>query len=212
MDQHQVTEATTVVLYLIAIGFKIMAPRASEGLVNAALRGLANLAEVWRAWGRFVGVHVAFYGIRNLAIRVWNPLSARTMQETADEGFVRVQSFSSDWHGAIFAGATVRRSSRAMLGYDVVASALIMWIGQAVVVLVGLSLQMMLRWPIVGAFSLGMITLHITTNILISIFYVRAANRLSVALGSRIGGALTDSIRGLGRADLIRLLVAHPAR
>jgi ATP-binding cassette subfamily B protein len=186
--------AATVVLYLIAIGFEMMAPRAAEGLVNAALRGPTNAAEAWRAWGLFVGVYVAFYGIRNLAIRVWNPLSARTMQEITDEGFVRVQSFSSDWHGATFAGATVRRLSRAMWGYDVVADALIIWIGPALVVLAGLSVQMMLRWPMVGAFSMGMITLYITTNILISTFYVRTANRLSVALDSRIGGALADSI------------------
>ncbi len=186
--------AATVVLYLIAIGFEMMAPRASENLVNAALRGPANAAQAWRAWGLFVGVYVAFYGVRNLAIRVWNPLSARTMQEITDEGFARVQSFSSDWHGATFAGATVRRLSRAMWGYDVVADALIIWIGPAVVVLAGLSVQMMLRWPMVGAFSLGMITLYITTNILISTFYVRTANRLSVALDSRIGGALADSI------------------
>lgn len=175
--------AATVVFHLIAIGFEIKAPRASEGLVNAALRGPADAADAWREWGRFVGVCVGFYGIRNLSIRVWNPLSARTMQETADEGFVRVQSLPSDWHGATFAGATVRRSWQAMLGYDVVASALVIWIGPAVVVQAGLSLQMMLRWPIIGAFSLGMITVHITTNIRISFFYARTANRLSAALG-----------------------------
>jgi ATP-binding cassette subfamily B protein len=184
----------TVALYLIAITFEMMAPRASEGLVNAALLGPANAAAAWRAWGLFVGVYLAFYLIRNLAIRVWNPLSARTMQEITDEGFARVQSFSSEWHGATFAGATVRRLSRAMWGYDVVADALIIWIGPALVVLAGLSVQMMLRWPMVGAFSAAMICLYITTNMLVSTFYVRTANLRSVALDSRIGGALADSI------------------
>ena len=186
--------AVTILLYLVAIAFEMMAPRASEGLVDAALRGPAHAPDAWRAWGLFVGVYMAFYLIRNVAIRVWNPLSARTMQEITDEGFARVQSFSSDWHGATFAGATVRRLSRAMWGYDVVADALVLWIGPALVVLAGLSVQMMLRWPMVGGFSLAMIALYITTNILISTYYVRAANLRSVALDSRIGGALADSI------------------
>ena len=186
--------AATVGLYLIAIAFELMAPRAAEGLVEAALKGPAHADGAWRAWGLFVGVYLAFYVIRNLAIRVWNPLSARTMQEMTDEGFARVQAFSADWHGSTFAGATVRRLSRAMWGYDVVADALIIWIGPALIVLAGLSVQMMLRWPAVGAFSLVMVALYIASNILFSTYYVRQANRRSVALDSRIGGALADAL------------------
>ena len=186
--------AATVLLYLIAIAFELMAPRAAEGLVDAALRGPAHADAAWRAWGLFVGVYLAFYLIRNLAIRVWNPLSAHTMQEMTDEGFARVQAFSADWHGNTFAGATVRRLSRAMWGYDVVADSLVIWIGPALIVLAGLSVQMMLRWPVVGAFSLGMVALYIVSNILWSTHYVRQANRRSVALDSRIGGALADAL------------------
>ena len=43
-----------------------------------------------------------------------------------NEGFARVQSFSSDWHGDTFAGATVRRLSRAMWGYDVVSDCVLL--------------------------------------------------------------------------------------
>ena len=105
-----------------------------------------------------------------------------------------MQAFSADWHGNTFAGATVRRLSRAMWGYDVVADSVVLWIAPAIVILVGLSVQMMLRWPLVGAFSLGMVALYITSNVLFSTFYVRKANLRSVAMDSRIGGALADSI------------------
>ena len=141
-----------------------------------------------------MAVYVAFAVIRNIAFRFWNPLAAHTMQEMTDEGFARVQAFSADWHGDTFAGATVRRLSRAMWGYDVVADAVVLWIGPALIVLVGLSIQMMFRWPLVGAFSLGMVALYITSNVLFSTYYVRKANLRSVALDSRIGGALADSI------------------
>jgi ATP-binding cassette subfamily B protein len=186
--------AATVLLYLAAIAFELMAPRASQGLVDAAVLGPRHVGAAWRAWAVFLGVYVAFFVIRNLSIRVWTPLAVHTMREMTNEGFARVQAFSSDWHGDTFAGATVRRLSRAMWGYDVVADALVLWIGPAVIILVGLSVQMMLRWPLIGLFSLGMVTLYITSNVAFSSFYVRRANLRSVAMDSRIGGALADAI------------------
>ncbi len=186
--------AATVVLYLAAIGFELVVPRASQSLVDAAARGAGHLAQAWRAWALFVCVYVAFFVLRNLAIRVWTPLAAHTMQEMTNEGFARVQSFSADWHGATFAGATVRRLSRAMWGYDVVADCLVIWIGPALIILFGLSLQMILRWPAVGMFSTAMVGVYIASNVWFATRYVRPANLKSVAMDSRIGGALADSI------------------
>ena len=186
--------AATVLLTLMAIGFELLVPRASQGLVDAAMRGPRNARGAWRAWLFFVGVYLAFALIRNLAFRFWNPLAANTMQEMTTEGFNRVQAFSSDWHGDTFAGATVRRLSRAMWGYDMVADSVVLWIAPAILVLVGLSAQMMLRWPLIGGFSLAMVALYITSNVLFSTYYVRKANMRSVAMDSRIGGALADAI------------------
>jgi ATP-binding cassette, subfamily B, bacterial len=186
--------AATIAFYLIAIACELLVPRASQGLVDAAVLGPAHIHSAWLAWAFFVAVYVAFFVFRNIAIRVWTPLAAHTMREMTNEGFARVQAFSADWHGATFAGATVRRLSRAMWGYDVVADALVLWIGPALIILVGLSIQMMFRWPVVGAFSLGMVALYILSNVIFSTYYVRKANLRSVALDSRIGGALADSI------------------
>ena len=124
-----------------------------------------------------------------------------------DEGFRRVQTFSSDWHGNTFAGATVRRLSRAMWGYDVVADSVVVWIGPALLVLLGLSVQMILRWPVVGVFALVMVTIYIASNVTLSNLYVRKAQRRSIAFDSRIGGALADAIasnptvKGFGAED-----------
>ncbi|MDB5479418.1 MAG: ABC-type multidrug transport system, ATPase and permease component [Caulobacteraceae bacterium] len=186
--------AGTVLFTLAAIGVELLVPRAAQALVDAAVAGPARPANAWRAWAFFVAVSIALAALRNFSGRFWNPLAARTMKEMTDEGFKRVQAFSADWHGDTFAGATVRRLSRAIWGYDTVADAIVIWIGPALLVLIGLSVQMMLRWPLVGGFSLAMVAVYIASNIALSNVYVRQAQRRSVAMDSRIGGALADSI------------------
>jgi len=188
--------AATVLSVLVAILFETWTPRAAQALVNLTMQpaGVDRTA-VWQAWAVLVGVFLASSMIRNLGFRFfWNPLAARNMEEMTNEGFGRVQSFSADWHGDTFAGATVRRLSRAMWGYDVVSDSVIMWIGPTLVVLFALSLQLMLAWPAIGAFSLAMVVVYIASNLVFSAFYVQAANRRSVAMDSRIGGALADSV------------------
>lgn len=142
----------------------------------------------------FVGVFLAFTVIRNLAFRFWNPMAAANMKDMTDEAFARVQGFSADWHANTFAGSTVRRLSRGMWGYDMVSDAVILWLGPAVIILVGLSVMMIARWPAVGIFSLAVVVIYIVSNIWLTQTYVRPANLRSVALDSRIGGALADSI------------------
>jgi len=184
----------TMVLTLAAIGCEMLVPPATSRLIDTIAKGPSHVAEGWQAWAAFVGVYAGFAVIRNLAFRFWNPLAAHNMEEMTNEGFRRVQSFSSDWHGDTFGGATVRRLTRAMWGYDVVSDAVVAWIGPALVVLVGLSIELMLlSWP-VGLFSLALVAIYIASNILFSNYYVRQANIRSVALDSRIGGAIADSI------------------
>ncbi len=184
----------TVTFVVAAIGFDLATPWASGKLVDAVTHGPGNAAGAWRAWALFVGVYAAFSVIRNLSIRFWIPLASANMKEMTDEGFHKVQSFSADWHADTFAGATVRRLSRAMWGYDSVSDAALVFLGPAVVVLVGLCGMMAMRWPLVGAFATVMVTLYIVSNIVTTNLYARPANLRSVALDSRIGGALADSI------------------
>jgi ATP-binding cassette subfamily B protein len=186
--------AGTVALTLAGIGFELFMPTASKAMIDAAAAGHGHAGEAWRAFVLFVSVFLAASVMRNFAMRFWIPLAVWTMEEMTNEGFARVQSFSSDWHGDTFAGATVRRLSRAMWGYDTVADCLVIWIVPALLVLVGLSIQMILRWPLVGAFSLAMVTVFLVSSVVANVVVVRKANLRSVAMDSRIGGALADSI------------------
>ena len=184
----------SVGLMLVAIGFDLALPWAAGRLVDAMGAGPAHLDGVWKAWAAFVGVYLAFALIRNVAFRFWIPLAAYNMEEVTNEGFAKVQSFSADWHAGTFAGATVRRLSRAMWGYDAVSDAVVLWFGPAILVLVGQAVFMMTRWPAVGAVALVAVVLYIGSNIFLTNIYARPANVKSVAMDSRLGGALADSI------------------
>jgi ATP-binding cassette subfamily B protein len=184
----------TVGLTLVAIAFDLMLPWASGRLVDAVAAGPQHPDAAWKAWAVFVGVYLAFSVIRNMAMRFLIPMSANNMKAMTDEAFEKVQSFSADWHADTFAGATVRRLSRAMWGYDTVTDAALIWFGPAGVVLVGLCVMMLLRWPVVGLFAFVVVTIYIASNLVLTSLYARPANLKSVALDSRIGGALADSI------------------
>jgi ATP-binding cassette subfamily B protein len=186
--------AGTIGLTLVAIGFDLSLPWAAGKLVDAVGAGPAHPDPAWRAWAIFVGVYLAFSVIRNTAMRFLIPMSANNMKDMTDEAFKRVQSFSADWHADNFAGATVRRLSRAMWGYDVVTDAALIWFGPAAIVLVGLCVMMAVRWPIVGLFAFAVTTLYIVSNVVLTSLYARPMNLRSVALDSRIGGAIADSI------------------
>ncbi|HEY9235252.1 MULTISPECIES: ABC transporter ATP-binding protein [Phenylobacterium] len=184
------------VFTLLAIAADMTIPLAAGRLVDAVAEGPQAAKIAWGAWAVFVGLYVVLSVVRNIANKFWNPLAALNMRDLTDEGFARVQSFSADWHADAFAGATVRRLSRAMWGYDLVSDAIVMWIGPALLVLVGLSAMMVVRWPMVGLFSLTIVALYIASNVILTAKYGRPLNQRSVALDSRIGGALADSITG----------------
>ncbi len=181
-----------VVLTLIAVGFDVALPTAAEHLVNVVVAGEKSRA--WGAWAVFVGVYLAFSLIRNIAHRFWIPLAARNMEEMTNEGFARVQAFSSDWHADSFAGATVRKLTRAMWGYDSVTDAFTIWLVPSMIVLLGLSGVMLVKQPLAGAISLVVVLLYLSVNLWITERYVRPANLKSNALDSAIGGALADAV------------------
>lgn len=181
-------------MMLVAIGFDLALPWAAGRLVDAVAATPREPPAAWQAWAVFVGVYLAFSLVRNLAFRFWNPMAAGNMKEMTDEAFRRVQRFSADWHANTFAGSTVRKISRAMWGYDSVSDAVVLWLGPALVVLVGLSVSMVVRWPVIGLFSLATVILYIASNLILTVMWVRPANLKSVALDSRIGGALADAL------------------
>ena len=182
-------------LMLLAVLCDLTAPWMADGLISAVSRapeGGTGLA--WRAWAAFAGVYAVLFFVRNTAFISWNPFAARNMEALINEAFERVQSFSADWHADTFAGATVRRVSRAMWGYDTISDQLVLWLGPSTLVLIGLSVSMLLHWPLVGAFALVMVAAYMVVSLTMAKLWIRPANLKSAALDSEIGAGLADAI------------------
>jgi ATP-binding cassette subfamily B protein len=186
--------AGTLVLTFASVGFDLAMPWASGRLVDQITAGPGRVSTAWIAWAVFVGVYLSFALTRNVSFRFWIPLASWNMKAVTDEGFARVQAFSADWHADNFAGATVRRLTRAMGGYDSVSDAVLIFLGPAILLLVGLCGTMLARWPMVGLFATVVIVFYIGSNIVLTNIYARPANLEQVALDSRIGAALSDAI------------------
>ena len=197
----------TLTFMLAAIAFDLTVPWAAGRLVDAVAGGPARLHDAWASWRLFVGAYLLFAVLRNTSMRFWNPLAASNMKSIVDEGFRRVQAFSADWHADTFAGATVRRLSRAMWGYDTVSDAALIFLGPAIVVLSGICLMIGLRWPLVGLFAAAVVAFYIASNVILTEKYARPANLKAVALDSRIGGSLSDAI---GSNAVVKSFGAEP--
>jgi ATP-binding cassette subfamily B protein len=187
--------AVTAALMLAAVLCDLSAPWMADGLITAVSRPPGGgTAHAWRAWAAFAGVYVVLFAIRNAAFVSWNPFAARNMEGLITEAFERVQSFSTDWHADTFAGATVRRVGRAMWGYDSISDQLVLWLGPSALVLVGLSVSMLVHWPLVGAFALVMVAAYMALSLTLARVWIRPANLKAAALDSEIGANLADAI------------------
>ena len=109
--------AATGVATLSAVGFDLAMPWAAGRMVDAVAAGPSAADRAWNGWGLFVGIYLMASLLHNLSNRFWIVLAAGNMREMTDEGFARVQSFSADWHGDNFSGATVRKEENNFLTF-----------------------------------------------------------------------------------------------
>jgi ATP-binding cassette subfamily B protein len=171
-------------------------PWAAGGLIEAVSHPARMATGAWWAWGTLSLLYLGFYGLRTGSFRLMNSFAARNMEELTNAAFARVQSFSSDWYADTFAGATVRRVSRAMQGYDNASDAIFLMLGPSLVVLFGLAVSMSLRWPLAGLFCGAVVVVFMAYNLFVAARFIRPVNLRSNALDTRIGAALSDAIGG----------------
>lgn len=144
-------------------------------------------------------VAMALFGVVMLVLRhlAWSgivPLTLGMMRNIAHDSFQRVQRFSTDWHANTFAGSTVRRITRGMWALDTLNDILLLALWPSFVVLVATVVLLAGHWPIVG-FIMGIgAAAFVVLTILLATRVIAPASRLSNALDTRIGGALSDSL------------------
>ena len=188
--------AAIIALMFVATLADLTIPTAAGRLVDVVSHPVRTPSEAWTAWATLSALYVVFLLVRTVAFRTSNSFYARSMERIVRSAFARVQDYSADWHANTFAGATVRRVSRAMWGFDAVSDATLLMLGPTVMVLVGLAVSIGLRWPLAGLFTGVMVAAYMGVNIWMTQKYIRPANLRSNRLDSEIGAVLADAISG----------------
>lgn len=189
--------AAIVAGVLMAIALEIQIPARSADLVMAMQRfgaGQADLDAAWTAAAWLLGVFVLMFTVRQLYLRVWVGFAADVMRRMVSDGFRQVQRFSADWHANNFAGATVRKVTRGMWAYDTFADTVVVDLGPAIVTLVGFSVVMFIREPLLGLYFACAVTVFIGVSVALSLLYVAPANQRSNEADTALGGALADAV------------------
>jgi ATP-binding cassette subfamily B protein len=171
-------------------------PWAAGALVDAVSSPLHRADAAWRAWAMLSTLYLGVYVLRNRGMRVSTDFYTRSMETLVNDSFQRVQSFSSDWFANTFAGSTVRKITRAMWGFDVVSDAVFLGLGPSLLVLAGLAISMVLRWPMAGLFCGVVVAGFMIFNLVAAARYIRPVNLKSNAYDSKLGAALADAIGG----------------
>src|SRR6185437_13047676 len=115
-------------------------PVYSGHLVDALTLGADNASARHAALVAFAAI-VAL-GLTSFVLRI--------MSDVAQDAFVRVQRFSTDWHANSFAGSTVRKISRGMWALDLYNDTILMALLPSLMVLLGSVVLLGLHWISLG--------------------------------------------------------------
>ncbi|MEZ6024395.1 MAG: ABC transporter ATP-binding protein [Hyphomonadaceae bacterium] len=179
-----------------AVACDLAFPFASARLVEALTAGPTEEGARQAAWGYGAVALIAllFYVCRNIGVRFWIPFAANNMEAIVREGFQDVQRFSADWHADNFAGATVRRVSRAMNAYDAISDTMVWYVLPAAAVLIGVTVMTLVQWPVIGLFTGGAILAFLATAYLTGRYYIAEPLRMYMKTDTAIGAALADAV------------------
>ncbi len=182
--------------FAFSVAADLYLPMAAGQLVEALNRSSPGAAApgVDQAFLIFMLTAGAFFLFRNVASRFWNPFAARNMKAIVTDAYGDVQRFSADWHANNFAGATVRRVTRAMNAYDMISDNIAWFVLPAIVVLLGLTLMTAAQWPMIGLFLGLMIVIYTLAVIALSRFYILHRLRDYNSADTRIGATLSDMV------------------
>ena len=126
-------------------------PVFSGHLVDALTRGPSDpdaRHAALMALGAIVALGAASMVLRLIGLQAIVPFSLKIMSEVAQEAFMRVQRFSTDWHANSFAGSTVRKVTRGMWALDLLNDTILMALAPSLLVLIGSMILLGLHWAV----------------------------------------------------------------
>ncbi|MFB9269060.1 ABC transporter ATP-binding protein [Bradyrhizobium erythrophlei] len=172
-------------------------PLYSGHLVDALTAGASEPAArhaALLAFGAIVALGLAQVIVRIVGLQAIVPFTLKTMSDVAQQAFMRVQRFSTDWHANSFAGSTVRKITRGMWALDLLNDTILMALLPSLVVLVGSMILLGLHWPSLGAvIAIGSV-IYVAMTMAFQVRYVAPAARVSNAWDTKVGGTLADAL------------------
>jgi ATP-binding cassette subfamily B protein len=161
--------------------------------VGLADRDAARQAAL-AALGAMLALGAAMIVMRHLSMLAIIRLTLRIMTALAREAFWRVQRFSTEWHANTFSGSIVRRITRGMWAMDLLNDTVLLALMPSVVVLLGSTVLLGLRWPAMGlVVAMGSLA-YIVLSVAGTLLYVAPSARLSNRQDTRIGASLADAV------------------
>jgi len=191
---HRPALVGTIVLLVIASTLaEVMVPVFSGEIVDTIASGNAAGGAI-RAFAVVVTLGLTSVVLRWFIFDGIIRLTLRIMADVANNGFHKVQRFSTDWHANSFAGSTVRKITRGMWALDALNDLLLIALLPSIVMLVGASIVLGTYWPIMGLIvALGSLV-YIGVTVMLSMGFVSPAAKLANAWDTKLGGALADAI------------------
>jgi ATP-binding cassette subfamily B protein len=172
-------------------------PVYSGRLIDALTLGSSDPAAreaALAAFAAIVALGAASMVLRLTGLQAIVPFTLKIMSDVAQEAFMRVQRFSTDWHANSFAGSTVRKVTRGMWALDLLNDTILLALAPSLVVLVGSMILLGVHWVSLGiVIALGAV-LYVAITVLFSTRYIAPAARISNAWDTKVGGTLADAL------------------
>ncbi|UPK28838.1 ABC transporter ATP-binding protein [Bradyrhizobium sp. 195] len=172
-------------------------PVFSGRLVDALTRGPSDpdaRHAALVAFGAIVALGAASVVLRLAGLQAIVPFTLKTMSDVAQEAFIRVQRFSTDWHANSFAGSTVRKITRGMWALDLLNDTILMALAPSLLVLIGSMVLIGMHWASLGVVIAVGAFFYVTITVVFSTRYIAPAARVSNAWDTKVGGTLADAL------------------
>ncbi|HYD17622.1 MAG TPA: ABC transporter ATP-binding protein [Patescibacteria group bacterium] len=170
--------------------------RIVDAMVGHAPGDTSAWNEAWAAFWAFAALAFMHQALRIGSMFFWNAFAVRNLQKIVIDGLQKVQRFSSDWHANTFAGGTVRKITRGMWAFDSFEDTILMGLLPAVTIMVGMSIMLGIKLPLVGLAAGTMIAIYVGVSIWMSVKILAPRFKSSAEADTKIGASLADIITG----------------
>lgn len=171
---------------------EIFVPLFAGRLIDALAANLRS--EALALFAAMAALGLAMVTLRHFAWAGVVPFTLRMMRDVTQDGFHRVQRFSTDWHANSFAGSTVRKITRGMWAFDTLNDVLLLQLLPSIAVLIGTMALLGWHWPVLGIVMAVGAAAYVAMTVVLATRWASPAATLSNAWDTKLGGLLSDAI------------------